>query len=1135
MILYTRAIALLVVLAMPFARLFPQWMQTNGPYGAEVTVVVADGSDLFAGTRGAGVFKSSDGGTTWKNLGLASEEVITSLVAIPVGGSANEHVLFAGVGGNVYRSTDRGFTWQPAGTGLPSTAVKALCALGGILLAGTEADGIFRSTNNGATWNGSSSGLRSMAVSSLQTNGTTLFAGASGFGGGVFRSTDGGLSWTVAANGLTAQDITSLGAGGSYIYAGTRGEGVFRTSDNGNSWSHQATGISDIQVSSLAVIGTKVFAATLGAGIYGLSEDGTTWNQTNWGLSDAFVNSLAVSGQTMIAGTMNGVFLSSDLGSRWCSANVGLPFWSVNALGMSADGSTLLVGTSAGGVYRTIGDGSTMWDAPNGGLKKYNGQTFGAYVFAVQGQTVLAGTNGDSLVYSSKDNGLTWTGGYLGLPNIQTVSSMLVLGNTILAGTGGGGVYRSTDNGRSWIESNTGMNIISGVRSLVRSGSYVFAGTSAHGVYRSSDNGVTWTAKNQGLQELFVTSLAVKLNSSGSNTLVAGIGGGIFRSKDDGVSWTAVKTGLPQALTVNAFIVVGDDIYAGTDGVGIYKSTNDGVAWSPFNEGLTDLTVNAFAVAQSGKTSRTIFAGTSSQGVFRIQTFVAFPTVAPVTPVQVAQGLPFWVEVRVGDPKAVKGLYGVSLKLKSRNTSCTYVDGSAVSGDFVGKNPISFFRRVDQQTLDLGVTKSASPGVDGTGTLAKAQFVATSTGVVEFSVLDVLAIDQFGSPISLDTMGASAVVVSSTPLLVPVALPPNEPGQPFWVEIHVGENKSVKGLYGISFKLKSDNGACTYVDRSGVAGSFLGSNPISFFQSSDPRTVDIGVTRSAPPVIDGSGVIAKVQFTCTAAATVRFSVLDIVAIDQAGNAVVLDTASTSVSVSAAPSLMPSAPAQVAPGSPFWIDIRIGDTKAVQGLYGISFKLKCSEASCMFVEGSAASGSFLGTGQLSFFQKMDSQTIDASTTRASGAGVSGNGVVVRAQFIAATTGNVTFTVQDVLAIGASGAVIPVNAGTLVVKVVIGGTTGVETEEVQPRQFALQQNYPNPFNPATSITFSLPRTEFTVLEVYSLLGKKVATLCSAVLSSGEHTVRWQPQDLPSGMYVYRIQAGEMQQLRKLVYLK
>jgi hypothetical protein len=130
--------------------------------------------------------------------------------------------------------------------------------------------------------------------------------------------------------------------------------------------------------------------------------------------------------------------------------------------------------------------------------------------------------------------------------------------------------------------------------------------------------------------------------------------------------------------------------------------------------------------------------------------------------------------------------------------------------------------------------------------------------------------------------------------------------------------------------------------------------------------------------------------------------------------------------------------------------------------------------------------------------------------------------------------VTFSVTDVVALDQNGAMLSMNPLSLTVTVTLTAT-GVADQKVQPLEFALNQNYPNPFNPSTSITFSLSRSEFAVLEVYSLLGKKVATLCSAVLSSGQHTIRWQPQDVPSGMYVYKLQAGEMQQFKKLVYLK
>jgi hypothetical protein len=93
----------------------------------------------------------------------------------------------------------------------------------------------------------------------------------------------------------------------------------------------------------------------------------------------------------------------------------------------------------------------------------------------------------------------------------------------------------------------------------------------------------------------------------------------------------------------------------------------------------------------------------------------------------------------------------------------------------------------------------------------------------------------------------------------------------------------------------------------------------------------------------------------------------------------------------------------------------------------------------------------------------------------------------------------------------------------------------SETTMPQELVLHQNYPNPFNPSTAISFALPRTDYTTLEVYNLLGQRVAVIYSGLLSAGEHTIQWQPKDLPSGMYLYRLQSGSLQQVRKLVYTK
>jgi len=86
-----------------------------------------------------------------------------------------------------------------------------------------------------------------------------------------------------------------------------------------------------------------------------------------------------------------------------------------------------------------------------------------------------------------------------------------------------------------------------------------------------------------------------------------------------------------------------------------------------------------------------------------------------------------------------------------------------------------------------------------------------------------------------------------------------------------------------------------------------------------------------------------------------------------------------------------------------------------------------------------------------------------------------------------------------------------------------------------QFQLQQNYPNPFNPSTTIRFSLNRAEQVTLKVYDLQGKEVATLVESNLPTGEHNVVFDADNLPSGIYVYRLTTGIFSQARKAMLLK
>ena len=88
---------------------------------------------------------------------------------------------------------------------------------------------------------------------------------------------------------------------------------------------------------------------------------------------------------------------------------------------------------------------------------------------------------------------------------------------------------------------------------------------------------------------------------------------------------------------------------------------------------------------------------------------------------------------------------------------------------------------------------------------------------------------------------------------------------------------------------------------------------------------------------------------------------------------------------------------------------------------------------------------------------------------------------------------------------------------------------------PEEYKLHQNYPNPFNASTNIEFRIPKNEFVTLKIFNLLGEEVTTLLSGRLLSGFHSCEFDASDLPSGVYFYRLQAGEFIQIRKALLLR
>ncbi|MBT8390902.1 MAG: T9SS type A sorting domain-containing protein, partial [Ignavibacteria bacterium] len=103
--------------------------------------------------------------------------------------------------------------------------------------------------------------------------------------------------------------------------------------------------------------------------------------------------------------------------------------------------------------------------------------------------------------------------------------------------------------------------------------------------------------------------------------------------------------------------------------------------------------------------------------------------------------------------------------------------------------------------------------------------------------------------------------------------------------------------------------------------------------------------------------------------------------------------------------------------------------------------------------------------------------------------------------------------------------------------LGPISPVDVKDTEDNVFTfeLNQNYPNPFNPVTMIRYSIPEENFVRLEIINALGETIYQLENSVKSSGTYESVWNAEDIPSGIYFYRLQTGDFVETKKMVLMK
>ena len=287
-------------LVLSYGVVFAQWQQSAGTEGRNFQSLLATGNDTFAGgatgayyssdsagsfrpanqgndsagpTRSLtasakhvfsctsqGVFRTADRGAPWvsKSSGLGN------LLGSAISFIAPD--IFVATPTGVFRSGDEGDTWQSAG--LQGKDVRCIAGRPGLILAGTNGDGMFKSTDGGSTWFPVTAGLMTANFRAMEIKGSTFFA-AGGIGTGIYRSTDGGTSWVLLTGGLEgAGTFRGFAANAQLIAAAGFGSGVFYSVDNGDRWIKLNDGLGDLTLFDVELTPTHLVAATNTRGVF---------------------------------------------------------------------------------------------------------------------------------------------------------------------------------------------------------------------------------------------------------------------------------------------------------------------------------------------------------------------------------------------------------------------------------------------------------------------------------------------------------------------------------------------------------------------------------------------------------------------------------------------------------------------------------------------------------------------------------------------------------------------------------------------------------------------------------------------------------------------------------------------------
>ena len=634
-----------------------RWAPSQGPDGGGNTLAIdpTNPDILYAGGWG-NVFKSTDGGGTWKDVTTEPWNRVSAVAVDP----AHHRIVYAGSNRGVAKTLDGGRTWRMVNTGLYDKVTRGRYGEGVASLVidahntqtvyATKQGALFRTTDGGAHWRilGPPQYRAALcphcaviiygyqvAAAIDPDNTQTIYASWNrGRSLNLYKSTDGGDTWKrIEAHGsFSSLWLLTVDANGT-LFATTGGiagpsPGVVKSTDGGATWS--AAGLSGKTPWNLFIDSGTLYASAQG-GLFRTSDSGLTWQPLGEG-ANVPTGPLVTDPRdaNTVYGIGDGVVKTVDGGRTWASVNHGLVSTLIQSLALAPGNSNILYAGGYGSVFKSIDRGRTWQNEPGLGTSPVDRLV----VDPQNARLLYAAESWHGGLFRSSDAGTHWT--RLQTPFPSTGVRALAIDprhprTMYVSDCGGacsGGTLQKTDDGGVSWRSITGVPYA--VQSIAidpRHSNTVFVGTTRGEIFRSSDAGRTWrqVAKAPTLplsHQYGIVTITVDPRDSG-NVYAGRASGGIIKSSDGGETWRRASTGLADRH-IGAFAIdprnpstlyVSTGLWSDNALGEVFRSTDGARTWRPLDAGLPAVGVTAFAIDPSG---RNVYAATEGDGVIKL-------------------------------------------------------------------------------------------------------------------------------------------------------------------------------------------------------------------------------------------------------------------------------------------------------------------------------------------------------------------------------------------------------------------------------------------------------------------------------------------------------------------------------------